>query len=100
MGIDDFINQSVQPLTAAVSGIVFFEIPLFGTDVPLVVLWLIFAALYFTLYFKFLNFRGFAHAIRLVRGDYSDDSAPGEVTHFQALATAVSGTVGIGNIGG
>ncbi len=100
MGIDDFINQSVQPLTAAISGIVFFKIPLFGTEVPLVVLWLIFAALYFTFYFKFLNFRGFAHAIRLVRGDYSDDSDPGEVTHFQALATAVSGTVGIGNIGG
>jgi AGCS family alanine or glycine:cation symporter len=47
-----------------------------------------------------LNVRGFRHAIALVKGDYSNDKDPGEVTHFQALATAVSGTVGIGNIGG
>ena len=100
MGIDEFINQSVQPLTALVSSIVFFTVPMFGVDVPLVVVWLIFAAVYFTLYFRFLNVRGFAHAIALVRGDYSDEKHPGEVTHFQALATAVSGTVGIGNIGG
>ncbi|MEH6580494.1 MAG: alanine/glycine:cation symporter family protein [Halioglobus sp.] len=100
MGIDEFINQSVQPLTSLVSSVVFFSVPLFGADVPLVVVWLIFAAIYFTLYFKFLNIRGFGHAIRLVRGDYANKDHPGEVTHFQALATAVSGTVGIGNIGG
>ena len=48
----------------------------------------------------FVNLRGFGHAIRLVRGDYADPNSAGEVSHFQALATAVSGTVGIGNIGG
>ena len=48
----------------------------------------------------FVNIRGFKHAIQLVRGDYADPNSPGEVSHFQALATAVSGTVGIGNIGG
>lgn len=100
MGIDDFINQSVQPLTSFVSSIIFFTVPLFGVDVPLVVMWLIVAAVYFTVYFRFINFRGFGHALRLIRGDFSDDKDPGEVTHFQALATAVSGTVGIGNIGG
>ena len=100
MGIDDFINQSVQPVTNLVSSVVFFSVPVFGVEVPLVVAWLIFAAVYFTLYFKFLNIHGFTHAVRLVRGDYSDDKSPGEVSHFQALATAVSGTVGIGNIGG
>jgi alanine or glycine:cation symporter, AGCS family len=101
MGIDEFINQSVQPLTAVVSSIVFFSVPILGVDVPLVVMWLVFAAVYFTFYFRFLNVLGFRHAIALVKGDHRDDrDPPGEVSHFQALATAVSGTVGIGNIGG
>ncbi|MCZ6831730.1 MAG: alanine/glycine:cation symporter family protein [Gammaproteobacteria bacterium] len=99
-GIDEFINNSVQPITTVFSSMVFFSVPLLGADVPLVVVWLICAAVYFTLYFKFVNIRGFTHALRLVRGDYANPSDPGEVTHFQALATAVSGTVGIGNIGG
>ncbi len=99
-GVDEFINGSVAPITRVLSSIVFFTVPLFGADVPLVVAWLVLAAVYFTLYFKFINVRGFTHALRLVRGDYTDPDSPGEVTHFQALATAISGTVGIGNIGG
>ena len=58
------------------------------------------AATFFTFYFGFINIRGFPHALRLLRGDYADPEHHGEVSHFQALATAVSGTVGIGNIGG
>ena len=101
MGIDEVINQAVQPLTGLVSSVVFFSVPVLGADVPLVVVWLVFAAVFFTFYFRFINISGFTHAIRLVRGDYADEEdPPGEVTHFQALATAVSGTVGIGNIGG
>jgi alanine or glycine:cation symporter, AGCS family len=65
-----------------------------------VLLWLLFAATLFTFYFKFINFRAFRHAFHLVRGDYSDPVAAGEVTHFQALSTALSGTVGLGNIAG
>jgi AGCS family alanine or glycine:cation symporter len=99
-GIDEFINTAVQPLTAAVSKVIFFTVPVFGAELPLVVLWLVGGAVFFTLYFGFINVRGFKHAIQLVRGDYSDPAHPGEVSHFQALATAVSGTVGIGNIGG
>ena len=56
--------------------------------------------LFFTLYLKFPQIRYFRQAIRIVRGDYSDKNAPGDATHFQALATAISGTVGTGNIGG
>ena len=67
---------------------------------PLIVLWLIGAAIFFTGYFKFLNLRGFKHAFQLLRGDYSKPDNEGELTHFQALSTAVSGTVGIGNIAG
>ncbi len=74
--------------------------PLPGTDFPWIVLWLVTAALVFTLYFGFIQVKAFGHAIALVRGDYSDPNDAGEVSHFQALATALSGTVGLGNIAG
>lgn len=69
-------------------------------QVPFMVIWLVFGALFFTLRFGFINIRGIRHSLRLVRGKYDEEDATGEVTHFQALATAVSGTVGLGNIAG
>ena len=99
-GFDDTINELTAPIASAVGAIVFFKIPLFGAQLPLVVLWLVAGAVFFTFYMGFINVTGFKHAIHLVRGDYADPDSPGEVSHFQALATAVSGTVGIGNIGG
>ena len=68
--------------------------------VPFMVIWLILGAVFFTIRFGFINFRGIKHSLDLVRGKYDDPDAIGEVTHFQALATAVSGTVGLGNIAG
>lgn len=68
--------------------------------VPLVVIWLAGGAVFFTLYFGFVNFWGVPHAITVVRGTYDDPDEPGEVTHFQALASALSATVGLGNIAG
>ncbi|MBU2555765.1 MAG: alanine:cation symporter family protein [Bacteroidetes bacterium] len=70
------------------------------TKIPLVVLWLIFGALTFTIVLKFINIRGFKHAIQLIRGDYDNPAHKGEVSHFQALTTALSATVGLGNIAG
>ena len=67
---------------------------------PFMVIWLILGAIFFTFRFRFINFRGIRHSLQLVRGKYDDPTAVGEVTHFQALATAVSGTVGLGNIAG
>lgn len=67
---------------------------------PFMVIWLIAGAIFFTLRFGFINFRGIGHSLKLVRGKYDEPDAKGEVTHFQALATAVSGTVGLGNIAG
>ncbi|MDQ3616694.1 MAG: alanine:cation symporter family protein, partial [Actinomycetota bacterium] len=64
------------------------------------VFWLVIAATVFTIYFKGIQFTGFKTSIDLVRGKYSRRSDPGEVTHFQALSSAVSGTVGLGNIAG
>ena len=99
-GFDETINEITAPIASAVGSFVFFKIPMFGAQLPVVVLWLVIGAVFFTFYLGFVNVSGFKHAIRLVRGDYSDPNSPGEVSHFQALATAVSGTVGIGNIGG
>lgn len=99
-GIDETINAATAPIASAVGAFVFFKIPLFGADLPLVVLWLVVGAVFFTFRMGFVNIWGFKHAIELVRGDYANPDDAGEVSHFQALATAVSGTVGIGNIGG
>jgi len=68
--------------------------------IPFVVVWLILGAAFFTLRMKFINIRGFKHAINLVRGVFDNPNDDGEVSHFQALATALSATVGLGNIAG
>ncbi len=68
--------------------------------IPFIVIWLIFGALFFTIRMGFINIRGFRHSLDLARGKYDDPDAPGRITHFQALATAVSATVGLGNIAG
>jgi len=118
-GLDQKIDEAFKPISDFISGIIFFEV--FGA--PFVLVLLVFSALFFTLYFGFPNFRYFGKAINVVRGKYDhvdhpssgnqdlavdgdikdtikDESKEGEVTHFQALATAVSGTVGNGNIAG
>ncbi len=101
MTLDALINQAVQPITAVLSSIVFFSVTIGGAEIPLVVVWLVAGGVYFTLYFRFINIRYFTRALRIVGGDSSKSADhPGEVSHFQALATALSGTVGIGNIGG
>jgi len=69
-------------------------------EFPLVVAWLIFGALFFTIFMRFINVRGFMHAIDLVRGRYDSPEDKGQVSHFKALATALSATVGLGNIAG
>ncbi len=99
-GIDSRIDQAVKPYADAVAGFIFSSIPVAGVQFPLIVIWLIAAATFFTFYFRFINLRAMKHGFQLVRGDYNDPSAAGEVTHFQALATALSGTVGLGNIAG
>ena len=71
-----------------------------GVPFPWIVGWLVVGASVFTIYFGFIQARAFGHAISLVKGDYSDPNDAGEVSHFQALATALSGTVGLGNIAG
>ena len=99
-GIDERINLAIKPFADAVAGAVFSSFPVGDVQIPFVLVWLIVAATIFTFYFRFINLRAFKHGFELVRGDYHDPKAAGEVTHFQALATALSGTVGLGNIAG
>lgn len=121
MGLDEKINKAFEPVSKFFSDIIFFEVGGF----PFVLLLLVFSAIFFTVYFAFINIRRFPTAINVVRGKYDDiekknvphfkdevaidgdivdtirdEMHEGEVSHFQALATAVSGTVGNGNIAG
>jgi AGCS family alanine or glycine:cation symporter len=120
-GLDQQIDEAFKPISDTISSIIFFEV---FKDAPFVIVLLVLSALFFTLYFGFPNIRYFGKAINVVRGKYDsideghgvektdlpvdgdipdtirDESKEGEVTHFQALATAVSGTVGNGNIAG
>lgn len=119
VGIDAKIDAAFKPISDFFSGLIFFTIG----GIPFVLMLLVFSALFFTVYFRFINIRKLFTAINVVRGHYDhvdhasvgdkelaidgdivdtirDESQDGEVTHFQALATAVSGTVGNGNIAG
>lgn len=69
-------------------------------NIPFIVVWLVAGAIFFTVKMKFINFRGVKHAFQLVAGKYDDPEDKGEVSHFQALTTALSATVGLGNIAG
>ena len=101
-GLDKRIDEAFKPISDFFSDVVFFEI----AGYPFVIFLLVGSAAFFTIYFGFPNIRYFWTSINVVRGKYDEiektdsDSKDGEVSHFQALATAVSGTVGNGNIAG
>ncbi|OKL39139.1 alanine/glycine:cation symporter family protein [Pontibacter flavimaris] len=100
MTIDQKIDAAVAPTAQFISDIIFYELPVGGIGIPLILVWLLAGAAFFTVYLGFINIRGFRHSLDIVRGKYNQADAPGEVTHFQALTAAVSGTVGLGNIAG
>ena len=123
LGLDDRINEAFTPIADWWGAVVLHNFP--GTSIPTIIFLLVGGALFFTIYFGFINLRRFSLAINVVRGKFDhvdyhqvdqkaavnvvdgdavdtikDESKDGEVSHFQALATAVSGTVGNGNIAG
>ncbi|MDG2220840.1 MAG: alanine/glycine:cation symporter family protein [Rubripirellula sp.] len=126
IGFDQRVDQLFKPIAEWWGGIVFFSVTVAGLKLPFVVILLVFGAAFFTIVFAFVNVRLLPMAINVVRGKYDAlekegetipthvevnevdgdlvdtirDEAEGEVSHFQALATAVSGTVGLGNIAG
>jgi AGCS family alanine or glycine:cation symporter len=107
--LDQKIDEAVSPYTDAISKVVFVPVwkgqvgaegSKVDLEVPFVLLWLAGAAIFLTLFFRFISFRAFGLALKTVSGKYSKRDDPGEITHFQALTAAVSGTVGLGNIAG
>lgn len=98
--IDQQIDGIFKPLSDFTDRVIFFSVPIGSVDVLFVVLWLAFAGVFLTVFFRFVNVRFIPLALRTVQGRYSSPDDPGQVTHFQALSAAVSGTVGLGNIAG
>lgn len=99
--INDFFAKYITDPVVRIVFVSFkFNINSTVVSVPLVLVWLLLGAVFFTLYFRFVNFTAFKTAIDVVRGKYSDPKDEGEVSHFQALTAALSGTVGLGNIAG
>ena len=87
-------------ITSLVTSIAFSQVRVLGVDIEWAVVWLAVPMLFFTLYLGFVNIRCFPMSIRILKGHYADPDAPGEVSQFQALSTALAGTVGLGNIAG
>jgi alanine or glycine:cation symporter, AGCS family len=98
--LEEKINAAFDPIATGLGNFVFAEVSLFGISFPWIVAWLVIAGAVFTLYFGFIQVRGLRLSLQILRGRHSKDDDPGEISHFQALSSAVSGTVGLGNIAG
>ena len=90
------INNFFGIFVGYLAPILFMEINGF----PLIVIILLFGALMFTFYFRFINVRGFRHSIDIIKGKYDNPNDTGQISHFQALTSALSATIGLGNIAG
>lgn len=105
--IDQRISDAFEGVSNQINDIVFYSVKIFGdteaeVSFPLILLWLVMASLFFTLYLGFINIRGFAHGIKVLKGDYDPKATDGKkhVNRIEILSTALSGTVGLGNIAG
>ncbi|MDQ2849662.1 alanine/glycine:cation symporter family protein [Dermatophilaceae bacterium Sec6.4] len=97
---EEKVDSVFKPITKFASDIVFYPVNINGTDRPIVVFWLVLAGLICTFLFKGVQLRHFGLALQVAKGKFSRSQDPGQITHFQALTSAVSGTVGLGNIAG
>lgn len=101
MGVDAFMDKYIAPVSDAVADLIFIPIKICGCDVPLIIFWILIAGFFFTFYFKGISIWGFKHAIDVIaKPSEKHHDGFGEVSSFQALATALSGTIGIGSIAG
>lgn len=90
-------DSAFGAVVAAMAGVLFADL---GTSIPLIIWVLVLGGIYYSFYFGWLSLRGFRHAIDVIRGRYDDPNDPGEISHFQALTSALSATIGLGNIAG
>ena len=99
--VDATLDKYAAPVFDKIASWIFFPIPFFGTDVPVIIFWILFAGIFFTVYLRGIAIWGFKHAIDILRKPVSaEEEDSGEVSSFQALATALSGTIGLGSIAG
>lgn len=99
--IDATLDKYAAPVFDTIASWIFFSITICGTEVPIIIFWILFAGIFFTLYLRGIAIWGFKHAIDILRKpDTNSDENNGEVSSFQALATALSGTIGLGSIAG
>ncbi len=98
--LDQYIEILLKPVSDKITNFVFGSFSLFETQIPFIVLWLVFASLYFSFYFNFVNIFYFKRALKVAFGKYDSPNHPGEITHFQSFTAAMSGTIGLGNIAG
>ncbi len=101
--VDTFIDNNLAPITNKIAALVFTSLKFGSIEIPLIILWILFAGFFFTFYLKGISLLGLKHSIDILlkkpaKGEISHGS--GEVSSFQALATALSGTIGIGSIAG
>lgn len=98
--VDETLESVFGPVVGTLESFVFFTVPVAGADLPLLVVWLLAAGVFLTIFLRLKPFRDLRHSIKVIRGHYNRHDDPGQVTSFQALATELSGTVGLGNIAG
>ena len=98
--LDYKIETFLKPFSDLITNTVFGSFTILGNQVPFIVLWLVFASLYFSFYFNFVNIFYFKRALKVAFGKYDNPNHPGEITHFQSFTAAMSGTIGLGNIAG
>ena len=101
-GFMDGADRAMGVVNGWIATVFFFDL-IFWNDaqrLPFIVLWLVIAGIYLTLRMGFINIRAFRHAAHVVTGRYTNPNEPGDVSHFEALSTALSATVGLGNIAG
>ncbi len=85
--VDKAISDFFDPISSVASDIVFYNVPVFGAEFPVIVAWLAIAGLVFTVYFGFAQIRYIKLAFKFVSGKYEQKDAPGEISHFQALTS-------------
>jgi len=97
------MNEIIHTITSYLDKVLFFDVflgKIEGTSVPFLVVWLFVGAIFFTIKMNFVNLRFFRHSLQILSGKYADSHNKGLITPFQSLTTALSATVGLGNIAG
>jgi len=98
--VEYIVENYIAKFTDKIADFVFFPIDIYGAKIPIIILWILIAGIFFTVYFRVIAIWGFKHSLNLISQAKKSGDGDGEVSSFQALATALSGTIGMGSIAG